>query len=849
MKLSLTLVLALLGLSMLGADANLLNNPDFEDGLRHWGISEWSGKPYEADIAEDKSQACQGEYAAKIQWISGGDNFVLSQEVALPEARNYLLSFQAKAAVQPGGDATCHVTLRFFDDQRKAIGDMVHKIFNINENYQLLQWSFTAPDDAVKAIVCLRCRRITTWFDCVRLVGSQGLYLKNAMFWPQERQLVMELFNSDDGRYAQVEAELLGQDAKWQGVFEVPSLQTTYIQADLPDLPPGKYLLKCSAKGYPEITASQELVLTSCRTAWPAPYDTLKVRNNFVTELLVDRALSIASGQAVPFQNPRRGWVRICFHSDNGVSLALDHQPRLIKPDDEAMLFLDEGNHRIVGDRDATLDISITTMGECIASEYETNPVHINLTDVSGSTGMKEFLRNSNVVMERYPNNNVLDQDAAPDSAAVRLAAWRAQGRHAITNVTRTGYDSRWKVRPEDTVQFWGTRIGMREMDGISIDEFGRESDAESAFYAPAVDALTSRFPGRTLYAYTCAAWYAHDNTKALRKALLDNHHVIAPELYMREQASEAQAKLYISDFFNYLRLWEKAEPSSLPGIIWTYGSCDAYFANYCLDNFASADYRVFLDLQFFLAANDPELWGLRGVCPWIIRYTRKDTLLWTARLVRHYLIEGKRTLLSQEYDLHYNGDYLRNPDFADGLASWQVQPAAEGTVFTQAVKDYGFNRGTRNTAPDGDTVVVMKRIPGEANRITQTLRNLKPGKYYEINVRSCDYNALIDNNAPTALQLLPLRLTLQGAEVLADKSMIHVYPIAQKTGRSEGLCGNHTNVVFKATAPTGTVVISDETPNLPHRNFHGFDYAPVNPELPAIAFNFVQVTELLEEY
>ena len=848
MKSTFFLTLALLGLGVYGSDNNLLRNPGFEQGLRSWGFTEWSGKTYKAEIVPDKSQAHQGEYAAKIQWISGGDNFVLSQAVSLPKASNFLLSFYVKADVQPGGDASCQVTLRFLDANRKAVGDIQHKIFSINENYQLRQWSFTAPENAATAIICLRCRRVTTWFDDVQLNSSNGLYLKDAMIWPGTPQLVAELFNSGDAPFDQVVVELVGQTTLWRGRFDTPAKRTTFVQAALPEIPGGTYRIKCSVPGHPEITAEQEVTFAPNRTSWPAPYAALKVRNNFVTELLISKALPLAPGKTVNFQNPRRGWVRIFFHADKALCLTVDRHPAVLKPGKEAMLFLDEGLHRIAADRTATVDLEVTTMGECIASEYETNPVHAKLTDAFDSVSMKEFLRNSNVVMERYANHNVLAEDAIPQGETQRLAAWRAEGRHAVANVTRTGYTSRWKVRPEDSERFWGSRVGMRKLDGLALDEFGNESDAECAFFTPAVEALSRHFPGKTLYAYTCAAWYSHNNTRSLRRALLANGHAIAPELYMREQAGEAQAKLYINNFFNYLRLWEKAEPGSLPGIIWTYGSCDAYYANYCLDTFAEADYRVFLDLQFFMAANDPALWGMRGVCPWIIRYTRKDTLLWTARLVLHYLIEGKRTLLSSEYGLQYNGCYLRNPDFADGLKAWQSRPAATDSIFTCTVKNYGFNRGTRNTSPAGDTVVVMKRIPGSVNRISQTIRNLKVGKFYEINVRSCAYNDLMDSNAPTRLQLLPLRLTVHGAEVHPDRSIIHVYPIVQKSGRRAGLCGNHTNVVFKATSPEATAVISDETPDLKHRNFHDFKYNPVDPALPAIAFNFVQVTELLEE-
>lgn len=841
------------------AGKNLLKNPGFEENFKHWGQFEWSGKPAKIHYIADKTSPRSGEKCARIQWESGGDNILIGQPVRVGENKNFLLSFWAKSDVEVSHNDRVQATVRFLNAAGKEVAAARHKIFSTGNIYEEFRWSFTAPEACTSLFVYLRCRKTAACFDDVSLMESHGVHLRSCFIWLPENQLVLNIFNAlPSQKSAELEVELFDRQGKqvFRGKVEAAYGADSVAAVPLGRLAPGPYKVKVYPAGDESRAATDQVLYPDTDVKWPKPYDKLKVRNNFVTELAVsDRPTELKSGRKLEFPNPRRGWVFFAFTPESDGLLQLPgkrqvqlHLRRGVPV--ESMQMLDEGLNQVTALTDVKLaSHSITTMAEVIADEYESDAARRKFTDgLMDSYAMREFLRNSNVVQERFPNHNVLTPDGIPESERPRIAAWRASGRYTITTVTRTGFGPRWKVRPEDTAAFWLSRVGLRELDGLFIDEFGSEKADETPFFAPAVREINRQYPDKMLAAAACAAWYSHTRTNDLRAALAEGKHAYAPEQYLREQPDEGAAKNYINDFFEYARLWEKTFPGAIGNTLWCYGSCDAYAAYYGLDCFASCDYKYFLDMQFAVLVNDPVFFGQRGVVPWIIRYTRPDTLLWQAKLIRHYLIEGKRTLLSKEYGYQFDARHLTDGDCAEGLRHWRVQAAAPGSVAARSIKDYGFSRGTRNTPPAGDTVIEFRRVPGKVNRIGQTLRNLKPGKYYEVSVRTADGDD-VDRDTPV-MKLMTLRMTVRGAEMLPDRSAVRVYQVVPNNtrGRRRGIVGNRYDLVFRAVAPEAELVLSDEVPDIAAKSYHGQKFAPADPAQNKVIFNFVQVTELLDE-
>ncbi len=837
------------------ASKNLLRNPGFEEGLKYWGQNEWSGKESKASFTASRKDARSGENSARIEWISGGDNLLLSQRVTIDGPKSLLLTFWAKSAIQESTNDQVQATAEFFGKDGKRITPSLNKIFTTSDIYQQFSWSFSAPPGTAAINIHLRCRRTVTCFDDVKLIESYGVYLKESIVWPEPKELVIDIFNDLKGdETATLAIELYDGAGNLfsSGKRPVKAHSADTFSFPVKDIKPGTYKLKVYPVGKPESAVVNTIVWPENAPAWPAPYDKLKVRNNFVTELAVRKNIDLGPEKPLKFMNPRRGWVFFSFKADvpctlqlpGAAGVKLEFVPGQTA---ESMQFLTAGEHSIAADRSAGFaEITVTTMPEVIASEYESDEARRKFTEgLMDSPAMAEFLRNSNIIMERFVNSNTLEPDKIPESHRERITRWRASGRKTIATAHRTGIGPRWKVTPPDTTKFWTSRVGLNELDGLAIDEFGGESEYDVPFFIEAVNTINRRYPGKTLYAYCNAAWYAHTRTNGFRKVLAAGGHAFTPELYMREQRDKSTAKRYINDFFNYLRLWEHNNPGACRNIVWTYGSSDAYYASYVLDTFPNADHRYFLDLQFCLAANDPAFFGLRGVCPWIIRYAKPDTLAWQAKLIRHYCIEGNRTMLSDKYGYKYDAGHLANPDFADGLAGWTVEPAAPGSITIENIKNYGFDRGTRNTAPDGDDVLLMTRVPGRVNRISQTLQNLKPGSYYEISLKSADYDDVKNGQSP--LKMMPVRISVQNAEIDQERSYIQVYPVVQKMKpREQGICGNHQTIVFRAKAPTAKLIITDEVPQFKGRQFHQRPFAAANPNQQRVIFNFIQVQELL---
>ncbi|MDD4180956.1 MAG: hypothetical protein PHE87_04955 [Victivallaceae bacterium] len=839
-----------------GSSVNLLKNPGFEDGLKNWSQHEWSGVKSKINFSADKKEARSGESCAKIEWISGGDNILLSQRVSINGEKNLLLNFWSKSIIQTSTNDQVQVTAEFFNKKGKRITNARHKIFTTSDIYEEFSWSFKTPPDTVAISILLRCRRTITCFDDVKLIESSGIFLKESIVWLPNEELILDIFNDLEGNAtANIIMEVYDKSGKLfvSGKRLIKAGSSDIVGFPVKGITPGTYKVKVYPADNPEVAVVDAFVWPPKSSKWPAPFDKLKVKNNFVTELFNDRNIEISSNSPLGFMNPRLGWVFFSVKTDKagilelpgvaGVQLHLEPNKRI-----ESMQYLPCGENIIFAKNDTKIsEIIISTMPEVIASEFESDEIRYKFVNgLMESLGMTEFLRNSNIVMERFANSNKLEQDEIPSEHRNRIATWRSTGRKTITTVSRTGFGPRWGVKPIDTENFWMSRVGLTKLDGLAIDEFARESEEEVPFYDKAVKKITAKYPGKTLYAYTCPSWYSHTRTIEFRKTLAEGNHAYTPELYMREQRNEGTAKIYINNFFDYLRHWERAYPGAMHNTVWTYGSSDGYYASYVIDTFPNANHKYFLDLQFSVMANDPLFFGMRGVCPWIIRYAKPDTLAWQAKLIRHYCIEGNKTMLSDKYDYKYDAEYLKNPDFENGLDGWQVKPAAPGSIVAKKINNYGFNRGTRNTSPDGDNVILMTRVPGKINRVSQTISNLKPGADYEISLRSADYEDVITTDINT-LKVMPVRITIEGAEVNSKASIIHVYPVAQKMKpRKKGICGNHYEVIFRASSPSAKVIISDEVPDIAARQFHSRPFAPADSNQKSIIFNFVQVQELL---
>ena len=157
-------------------------------------------------------------------------------------------------------------------------------------------------------------------------------------------------------------------------------------------------------------------------------------------------------------------------------------------------------------------------------------------------------------------------------------------------------------------------------------------------------------------------------------------------EFYLPEQPTEAAnlaqlRKRLVSEG----RYYERAVPGCLKKAIFSpmYSSIPSCMTNTC----PTANFRVHLDMQMEILANEPVYAGLYGIQFYRSPYADPDTLRCSARLLRHYCIEGrKERCFHDPYELKH----LLNPDFEQGTAHWDLRPAEPGSISTG--KKLGYN-------------------------------------------------------------------------------------------------------------------------------------------------------------
>jgi hypothetical protein len=229
-----------------------------------------------------------------------------------------------------------------------------------------------------------------------------------------------------------------------------------------------------------------------------------------------------------------------------------------------------------------------------------------------------------------------------------------------------------------------------------------------------------------------------------------------------------------------------------------------------------AVDPKYWLDMQVHLIANSPEAVGLAATGYWGLRYCDEEMVRWAFMLMRHYAVEGHKDMLSARYGYKYNPGFLKNCDFADGMAGWVSSPAAAGSIRTETIPHYAeSSEGRYRGGTMGDTVCVMTRNADKPNRIGQTAHGLEVGKAY------CLQFVTADRQDVTGKVYNPRRYgidaELAGAEILADRSYVHV-DTRQGVGgeREQTNIGkvNLNHIVFRAKSPTQVIAFNDEKAN-----------------------------------
>ena len=589
--------------------------------------------------------------------------------------------------------------------------------------------------------------------------------------------------------------------------------------------------------GFPVLTLTEPLV----KPSWPGKYSSLKILNNFVTELL-NVEVSPADGNVFTFLNPREGWV---FISLSTASEQTEHGfPRILlnsrseslltrtNPDTlafEAMQFLPEGPHEVRIELPESCKskcvLTVRAVPELLYCYYPSTP---NLPE----QGVYDWQ-----YMEKHvlPHVNVLISASMPPTE--EFEHWRREGRRWIGNSSLPGLSSQSPPTPEEVCALWAENQAVTSagFSGLIVDEFVLAGDAHYRAWTDAIRRLHAApdFGNKTFYAF-CGDLFRNPSLDVLDfgRALIDLGGRFALERYLPEQPTVEESERFL---YKYLHDACVGSERVLPGWRNRLVMCLGYLSAppEFLNRDPGVNHRVFMEMQFRMLALDPAFWGLYGVMEYSASYADEEDLRWAHRLMRHYCIEGRQTWLSSD---SYMLRHIQNPDFVDGLENWAVEEASPGSIFVGRMEGLSWLEGRYPRTSVGDQYVAMRRSNERPNCIRQIVKDLDPGRLYAVKLLFMDPNDL------GRKQRLALRIDLSDVEWVDKYSLHAVYPsnYAHAYGlynRDNPAWFNYYKLVFRPEKKSSEMVISDWL-------------SPENPgghEGQTVGFNFVEIQPFLQ--
>jgi hypothetical protein len=249
-----------------------------------------------------------------------------------------------------------------------------------------------------------------------------------------------------------------------------------------------------------------------------------------------------------------------------------------------------------------------------------------------------------------------------------------------------------------------------------------------------------------------------------------------------------------------------------------------------------NVDYHVWMDQQMNLVANHPTLAGIAGLNWWTTLLADEETVRFEGKLYRHYAIEGKTNMLTSD-PLFLT--HIQNADFEHGTDNWSLHSAKEGSITTKSFPRYGRIEGRfmglgRPADPEhiGDTFLLMKRDQSGPNTVSQSIKDLQPGRLYSMKMFTCDYQDLIHPKAKKQDEATKFigSLTLDNVELDTKRSFIEIY--ASSPEPDIPIWITYHWKVFRAKSATAKLTISDWPDSTEPNNVFGQEQT----------FNFVEI-------
>ncbi|MGI6355692.1 MAG: hypothetical protein GX937_05805 [Lentisphaerae bacterium] len=557
----------------------------------------------------------------------------------------------------------------------------------------------------------------------------------------------------------------------------------------------------------------------------PAPASNKKL-NQLVTEVINAEL----ENKTYEFVNPRPGWVYIALTPSSPTGEAfLDDQPSpVVKPRvgeaSETMRHLEAGTHqlRVTGTTGGRLHVRLVP-------ELHLYPFFmVEKTDQTLYRWDLDFYKK-----HFFPAVNFIN-GTSPSKQALQEVRDRGIRLIASTGFSAKGWRDASLIK-ERIAQV----LSSPGNDGVTLDElFANGDKAIHKAYSEAMwDLLDEE---KLIYTWVCSGYFkdrrAHQEMFAAASNVSRSRGKVLNETYIMTQPTLEDMETYLDNYRNYVidgaRLIDNPAASMMmimTGLI-SCGRWNCYVH-------PEVDIKYFFDRFYHMLANAPEFDGLYGLGCYNSAHIDEETMRWVARLMRHYAVEGRRDLLSDQYGFRYLPGHLQDGDFVEGFTHWQSRPAAEGTLQATTIKNYGGKIQMRRSkyASRGDHVAIFQRHSSQANQLSQTATGLQPGKLYTLSYVVGDFDDIAEIK-PEAPDIL-LTATLEGAEVIPSGTYVHRWPNTYRPKAKLASQDTH-RILFRAQQERVVITFRDWQA----------EGVPGGPEGQRLVLNFVSLKPYYEQ-
>ena len=579
----------------------------------------------------------------------------------------------------------------------------------------------------------------------------------------------------------------------------------------------------------------------------------MKVLNSFVTELLNEKGLSVEGCRELTFTNPREGWVffwstarieggdRIRISVDS----ASEERPIILHDSRssgtlEAMRYLSEGKHtlEIRGEGRPSLSaVVVRAIPELIYCQHPAASLVTHYGVYDWDFMQKHVLSNVNCIIA---------YNAILDGHTREIEAWRNEGKRWLLSATVPGDTSDATPMVKQAYDYWHGHPGFQHplMDGIAVDEFvWGDDDPRFEAWSEAVGRIheDEKCKDKVFYAWTAGPpMYKGKRNKAFAEYIMTHGGKIAVEIYIPEAPTESEADKTFDWLRDEVGAWNKAIPNASRDMIITLGYFSQPTESLNID--PTVDFKVFLDRQMYRLAGDSTFSGLYGFMYYLATYTDEETVRWGSRLMRHYCIEGKKSMLSPEYGFEYHLKHIKNPDFDDGLTAWDVAPAQEGSITTGHMEGWSWLEGRYPRTSRGDNFLLTKRSAEKPNVFAQEIVNLKPGRLYSMKMFTGDYQDIV-NGVSRNPEHQGVSIKIANADLVTDKCFDEVthncysHSLGKFNDQHEAFMVYHWRV-FRAKGTTARLTVSDWES----------ETAPGGPIGRELMYNFIEIQPYYSE-